>query len=1786
MSRDQGKYSRTHRADGVAGGCREIPRHWVRKQRPFWSASLLGTVVLAMLALFLSVPGSNPFNDVAEVDESSRVIERTLARTLRESRVGAEMPIVEAPPNAKIPRVRLTSPAASEPAGRTPPEGFQFVSHHGSMKRAPLAGSKPLELSPNPRWLDPSVAWGLLLRKAEDANRDWAFAAIRLAVPDIPFQQLSRSLSPLGVRLEGISGEYARARVPANHSTLEAINGLPQVLGIGAMPGELKVVPEFARKASSLPAGELVPVFITLMADDPTAEWRMWLADLGVIAGPYDPDLRSYTANMPYGALPFLVEADFVMAVEPVAVIRATHDTAVPVMGADALREYQIATGQFTGITGNGVPVGILDTGLNTRHIDIHTGRTSICGTNIVNQEQADLWIDRNGHGTLVTATLVGAGKDRPELAGMAPNASHIRFAKVLDTIGRGTSDDIRRGMSFMATPSGCRWGGQASDLIMPLIVNMSLATASIQYSGRGVEERKLDSVVYGSGQLYVVAQANAGSLAFSNYGTAKNSLAVGAVDDAGIIADFSSHGPTADGRLAPKLVGTGVVVTSAAGRGRPSGYSTASGTSFASPSVAGVAALLMEAEPAFRKQPALARARLMASAIRPDVFLEGADEFPRNNTDGPGTLQNQYGLGLASTRTSILSRDTEDGWVLGSATSEPAGGTYEYVDIQVPEGASRLDIVMTWDEQAADTLTSTVVNNLDLWVDEGADCMEEPCGEHASQSVRDNIEWLFIDNPTPGTHRVKVVPKKLYGERVEAAVAWTLIRGSATPQLDVQVDQESVIYTVGDDFEIVVTVSVDQYLASGTTLHLGCRGEDCFDVFYGLSGDSTVLREDGIARSLNSIYRSSTHALFEKSFSLGEIAAGDARQMRVRFSSKHRASEVQLQFTATAWNARSAIAHSMLNTSDEHSESTGTSSSQDGDDESPAVVGMPPANDDFVNAIELEGLEGSAQLDLLPASREPGEPGVQANSRTAWYSWTAPRDGLFRFRLKRADRDVAEEVNIDVYTGEHLTSLKRVEGKLGSELTLVAERGLVYKLRIRKAVSRLQELLMQWEPADHRPFNDDFAFAQQISGDQGKVQSTNEGATLEKSEFWEGLATTVWYEWTAPSNGYWWFGTAEGVNRVLAFSGDTLSSLRFIGDPPTDKRIQFPAGAGEVYRIAVASSDADASGSPFELAWYADGEYQPNSFAENDGFSNAEILEGVQGRVDSSGRLGLTVEPLEPLQTGIATAWWRWTAPENGTYTWRYGDSTVLQLTVLTGENIDTLSTVASGARSAPVTFEATAGTRYHLALGHSWQAINREILLPDIEWGKTPQNNDRDDAVKVFGVSGSAVGSVKYATSEPHEPPDTWGEESVWWQWSAPSSGWYRFWVEKNPVSEILSLYPMNPVGASSTRAQASSERTFLLNGRVEAHLLARAGDAYEIRLSHRSGLERIDTSTLRWEETDPPVLLRYAGAVTNQSLGISPAPLRDPWNLVMHPDGGHLFVNAYGRLLGFARNPETGALTLASRFDADSEQANDVSPYYISQSGLFWDPVLSRLFTLSPRPYVFEFQPEHSGLLYSGEGTLLGGVSTDHLKVAANPARRDLYLLVYRRGPLQVVRLGSERKVTLFQTIKERDASGDHELLIPSMRAPKDIAVSQDGSHVYVATEDELNIFSVDADTGRLALVRRILAGPDEADTPFEGMGKLHNLVLDRSGRYLFVTGEVSLRAAIFDLSEDSSNPSFIDSVTGSFRDESGRSFWGQTMIPARAARGCWVRQVSWQSHSGRCAMPIWFLFGLVG
>ena len=1762
-----------------------------------------GVVVLIILAgvvwRFSELTGDS-VSQFTSVDYERGAIDRTLERTLRESRTGVEEPSTQTAPAIDFTPQTVSEPhAASLESGADIdqlPEGYSLGTYHGPMQRALRASASDVQHSPNPAWLNDGPALDAILDQADRSGRAFTFAVLRV-VPGTDLQDLSRSLAAVGSRIEGSTGAYVRIRVPAERSRLESIVRLPGVLGVGAIPPETKTDEAFVQEMRSRPANEAIPVYITLMVADTVGQWRGALTELGVVVGAYDSDLRSYTANLPAAALEPVLSIDFVLSVEPIPIVTVNHASAVPVMGVDGLRQYDPVTQRFSGLTGSGISVGVLDTGLNTSHMDIAYGRNSICGASLVGGEDWDLWLDSHGHGTHVFGTIAGAGRSHSSLAGMAPAVSHLRFAKVLTRIGDGITEDIRRGMDYLSHPTNCIWQGKLSDSVKPLIINMSLAAVSLEYSGRGVGERKVDAIVHGHSQLYVVAQANSGTQGFSNFGTAKNSLAVGAVYDSGIIAEFSSHGPTADGRLAPNVVGTGIDLTSVRGGGARSGHKTFSGTSMASPSVAGVAALLMEARPEFQNQPALARARLMASAIRPNTRLENRARLPMDNTDGPGTFQAQYGLGLVSARSSVASRDDPEGWLIGSASSYPENDSYEYIDIQVPEDASRLDVVLTWDEQPADTLTRSVLNNLDLWVDHEADCGEGACGEHSSRSAVDNVEWLFIEAPAPGTYRIKVAPVEVYGETSTAAVAWKILRGEPTPQLEVSLDDRS----TGADSEFMtldVIIDANHYLASGTTVQLGCRSEryhcSYLEKAY-LQERTHVFRLDatnGTENDVNRVYDRPRFLI--PPIPVGEVVGGEPRriQLWLRREELHEEMEALVCATASSWNARAAsdcVVFPM------------------GETKHDSLVYV-PANDDLETAERIDGVTGEVAADLLLASREPGEPRIRPESRTLWYTWQAPADGLFRFRLQDADTGNPENADFALFTGDGLANLDMlVEKKHGAEFTFSAEADTVYRLRIGfDGWIVPPPLMLRWESADSRPANDDFAYAQLIEGHDGQLESTNNGATLEGGEFHGGLAATVWYEWVAPEDGVWFFRVQHQELVVHVFEGERVNGLRLLSDPGGGSIAYVVARGGQTYRIAVGVRSADSSPLDFRLNWRRTA--KDGLPGANNLFEEAAEIAGLQGRelLSYDGIYeGWVVEPGEPAVTGAGTRWWQWTAPADGRYTWRMDQSytgpttdrtsTAFRLSIFSGGALDNLELVGSlRSGDAALVLDATGGTRYWIAFGRSPDSIGYLPLFPFVKppeeftWGPTPTNDDRTTATPIASVAGSDEAVLGYATKASHDPSDLAGAGSVWWRWRASTSGWQRFWVEGHPLSTLIGIYP----DTVSRLAIADSERSFLANGRVEVHLLATAGQTYDIRLATRpslpvsvTGSRETLSATLRWEAADAPAFLAYKGAVSPNSVATDPVlhGFLTPRSVATSDDGHYLFSSSANGIFAFLRDPESGDLALAYRTPASIEMSGHFE-------NLWWNSRDHRLL-VTDEEVVYSFAlPEEGAWLSAAKVILHGGDGAFFTTSVLSPDGRHIYGQDFGQQTiaLQAYSVDSPTQWTRIQTVTAQGSSGDNALILPGVFPVVDMTFSPAGDYLYAATENELLVFSREVLSGRLELTNQVQRS-DGQDNVFDLLGKLKNLSLDGTHGMLFVsgrnvseqglsrsTGEVAIAA--FEIGSDRSAPAHRGSLSRLAWQNDGDIYRNVQSRSHLSGLGPYVDCGRLVPHTGRAAVDV--------
>ncbi|MFJ5196882.1 S8 family serine peptidase [Streptomyces sp. NPDC088394] len=236
------------------------------------------------------------------------------------------------------------------------------------------------------------------------------------------------------------------------------------------------------------------------------------------------------------------------------------------------------------GLTGKGVKVAVLDTGVDLTHPDLKD-RVGETRSFIEGQEVAD----RNGHGTHVSSTVGGSGaaSDGKE-KGVAPGAT-LAVGKVLNDQGSGTESQIIAGMEWAAKDVHAK------------IVSMSLGSSQGS-DGTDPMAQAVNTLSEDTGTLFVIAAGNAYSPGtIGSPGAADSALTIGAVDSADRRAPFSSQGPRfGDGALKPDLSAPGVDILAArsqlvSGSGP---YTSKSGTSMATPHVAGVAALLAEKHP------------------------------------------------------------------------------------------------------------------------------------------------------------------------------------------------------------------------------------------------------------------------------------------------------------------------------------------------------------------------------------------------------------------------------------------------------------------------------------------------------------------------------------------------------------------------------------------------------------------------------------------------------------------------------------------------------------------------------------------------------------------------------------------------------------------------------------------------------------------------------------------------------------------------------------------------------------------------------------------------------------------------------------------------------------------------------------------------------------------------------------------------------------------------------------------------------------------------------------
>jgi len=406
---------------------------------------------------------------------------------------------------------------------------------------------------------------------------------------------------------------------------------------------------------------------------------------------------------------------------------RVEADTTLRVTDTATDADYGAAAARTSfGLSGSGVGICVVDTGVDPNHEQI-AGRTVVFKDFIGSSTTP---YDDHGHGTHVMSIAAGEGTGGATAGahiGVAPGAA-LYAAKALDSSGSGADSGIVAAVQWCAGQGGVR------------VISMSLGSDAPSDGGDALSQA-VDAAV-GAGKVVVVAAGNSGDdlQTVPSPGAARLAITVGAASDhsapagspyadAGIfLAPFSSRGPTVDGRIKPDVVGPGVTVE-AAKAGTTSGYVTYSGTSMATPYVAGVVALGLQAVPG-------ATPAQVASAL-----TGTAEDW------GPAGKDVDWGAGLVDAKAFVsrLLGGTDAGAAYPTHTrltgSVPTNGSTS-LPIQVPTTALGvpLSVTVTLSGQAVCYYSCFVVEwspDLDVElrdpsgavVDSSTCALDDPCG-------------------------------------------------------------------------------------------------------------------------------------------------------------------------------------------------------------------------------------------------------------------------------------------------------------------------------------------------------------------------------------------------------------------------------------------------------------------------------------------------------------------------------------------------------------------------------------------------------------------------------------------------------------------------------------------------------------------------------------------------------------------------------------------------------------------------------------------------------------------------------------------------------------------------------------------------------------------------------------------------------------------------------------------------------------------------------------------------
>ena len=301
-----------------------------------------------------------------------------------------------------------------------------------------------------------------------------------------------------------------------------------------------------------------------------------------------------------------------------------------------AYKMTQLNAANDMGYTGEGVRVAVVDTGINADH-EVFKGVDIVLWKDFVNGRSKPY--DDQGHGTAMASIIAGQSK----LRGGAPDVQLI-IVKVLNKDGVSSDSRVAEGIEYCIDPNNDGDHSDGAD-----VISLSLGGRT-SYLGViiGTESQAAIHRAADLGVFVVAAAGNDGGPDddgdVASPGWFRDVICVGAVDEDGRIADFSSTGRNIlkqDPNRKPEVVAPGVDIVSADHEG---GYKYGSGTSQATAFMAACIAVTLEAHPELAREGRLGGNEDVIYVVKAGIFNTSkkmsGQKTPHDNKYGYGLVQ------------------------------------------------------------------------------------------------------------------------------------------------------------------------------------------------------------------------------------------------------------------------------------------------------------------------------------------------------------------------------------------------------------------------------------------------------------------------------------------------------------------------------------------------------------------------------------------------------------------------------------------------------------------------------------------------------------------------------------------------------------------------------------------------------------------------------------------------------------------------------------------------------------------------------------------------------------------------------------------------------------------------------------------------------------------------------------------------------------------------------------------------------------------------------------------